>query len=442
MDDREDGRRLVGSVPLGCLHGESPAPRGDAAVIENAPSSMMADPCRRDTGWSTPCYGRRSAVLKPPEECVALRPQCLAAAVAEAHARHATERDRALPPATRAGSFRRRRRHPPRGQVPARTSGLVPRRRRRPCRSLDGRAAGRERCRLRVGGYRYARSSGTSSRRGLWHQLDATHRDGRPGKVLVRQMRITRLGEQVDATRRLSSAAIDRTASVLRDYRRSMDQYDVSRARVVATSAARDAVNADQFMSIAEEITGVQPEVLSGEEEGRLSFVGATTHLAPLLTGIWPLLVVDVGGGSTEIAVGRPGSPDGARALQVVARSLDIGCVRVSERFRHDPPSNEDVAAARRRGTEEVVSARATCPGRRPTALWSGWRVPCPRWSVSTAALLLTIVTRSISPSSRDDVERWLGILSSEDARARLARPGMTPGREDVIVGGVLCSRW
>ena len=164
------------------------------------------------------------------------------------------------------------------------------------------------------------------------------------GTVLKREMRITRLGEGVDATRRLSGGAIDRTATVLREFRGSMDRYGVTRARVVATSAVRDAENADEFMTLAEEITGVHPEVLSGDEEGRLSFAGATAHLDPALTGAGPLLVVDIGGGSTELAVGRPGRHRDTRALQVVARSLDIGCVRVSERFHHDPPSRQDLA--------------------------------------------------------------------------------------------------
>lgn len=93
------------------------------------------------------------------------------------------------------------------------------------------------------------------------------------GTVLERAMRITRLGEGVDAIGRLSSAAIERTLSVLRSYRQSMDEHAVQRVRVVATSAVRDARNAEEFMAPAEEITRVRPEILSGEEEGRLSFV-------------------------------------------------------------------------------------------------------------------------------------------------------------------------
>src|SRR5271170_2550756 len=99
------------------------------------------------------------------------------------------------------------------------------------------------------------------------------------GAVLERQMRITRLGQGVDATHVLSSDAVARTVSVLRDYRALMDRHGVVRARVVATSAARDARNADDFLAAALDVTGVRPEILSGLEEGRLSFAGATAHL-------------------------------------------------------------------------------------------------------------------------------------------------------------------
>ena len=259
------------------------------------------------------------------------------------------------------------------------------------------------------------------------------------GKVLERQMRITRLGEQVDAARRLSRAAIDRTATVLREFRGAMDRYGVTRARVVATSAVRDAENADEFMTIAEEITGVHPEVLSGDEEGRLSFAGATAHLDPALAGAGPLLVVDVGGGSTELTVGPHGPRGDTRALEVVARSLDIGCVRVSERFHHDPPSREDLESARRWVAAEVAGARADLPAPAPDGLMIGLA-----GTVSTLVCLdrgLTVYDREqvhLAVLTRHDVERWLEILAAEDASARLGRPGMTEGREDVIVGGVL----
>src|ERR1700688_3630085 len=126
--------------------------------------------------------------------------------------------------------------------------------------------------------------------------------------VLERQMRITRLGAGVDATRRLSAEAIGRTVSVLGEFRRVMGLHGVVRARVVATSAARDATNAGEFLSAAGDVTGVRPELLSGREEGALSFAGATAHLPPDRMAAGQVLVVDIGGGATELTVGEVSS--------------------------------------------------------------------------------------------------------------------------------------
>jgi exopolyphosphatase/guanosine-5'-triphosphate,3'-diphosphate pyrophosphatase len=260
------------------------------------------------------------------------------------------------------------------------------------------------------------------------------------GTVLRREMRITRLGAGVDATRRLSPAAIDRTLAVLRDYRTAMDDLGVVRRRVVATSAARDAVNAEEFMDGAAEITGVRPDVLSGEDEGRLSFAGATARLPADSAGTSPVLVADIGGGSTELGVGyAPGSGD-TPIPEVRTRSLDIGCVRVSERLLpDDPPRPEQLARARDELREELVAARSDLPTLAPDSLFVGLA-----GTVSAVASLqgaIAVYDRERihhAVLTRVDVERWLRILSAEDARARLDHPGMVRGREDVIVGGVL----
>ncbi|MHB8682066.1 MAG: Ppx/GppA phosphatase family protein, partial [Acidimicrobiales bacterium] len=161
------------------------------------------------------------------------------------------------------------------------------------------------------------------------------------GTVLAREMRITRLGEGVDETGRLSPAAIDRTIGVLAAYRAQMDDLGVERGRLVATSAARDAANATVFLRAAAEATGLEPEILSGDDEGRLSFAGATANLPAGLPSDEPVLVVDIGGGSTELVVGRPDAPTGSRAM-----SLDVGCVRISERFlAGDPPTAPELDA-------------------------------------------------------------------------------------------------
>jgi len=259
------------------------------------------------------------------------------------------------------------------------------------------------------------------------------------GEVLERDMRITRLGQGVDATRKLSPVAVDRTLSVLREYRRAIDAHGVASVRVVATSAARDATNAGEFMDGVARVMGVRPEVLSGDEEGRLSFAGATARLPPEVAGT-EVLVVDIGGGSTELVVGQRGvSGDGGRAEPTVC-SLDLGCVRVSERYlRHDPPRPDELEHARAVVRERVIDARSSLPELPAGSLLIGLA-----GTVSTLACLQYGVTDYERARvhhvelTRGDVEKWLATLAGEDSRARAAQPGMAPDREDVIVGGVL----
>jgi exopolyphosphatase/guanosine-5'-triphosphate,3'-diphosphate pyrophosphatase len=258
------------------------------------------------------------------------------------------------------------------------------------------------------------------------------------GSVLERHMRITRLGEGVDATRALAPEAIARTVDALADFRRLMDHHGVGRARLVATSAVRDAQNAHAFLEAAERVTAVVPEVLSGLEEGRLSFAGATATL-PAGHGAGPVLVVDIGGGSTELAAGVPGEP-GHPMDDVAAISLDVGCVRLSERYlAHDPPRAEELASARAAVDVALDPAGAVLPPLEPGGLLVGLA-----GTVSTLASLaqgLAAYDRDRIHHfelSRHDVGHWLELLAADDHAARLARPGMVPGREDVIVGGVL----
>src|SRR5262249_26804552 len=153
--------------------------------------------------------------------------------------------------------------------------------------------------------------------------------------TLDRRMRITRLGEGVDANRALAPTAIDRTLAVLREYRGVLDEFGVSRVRMTATSAARDSANRDEFFSAVESVIGSPPEVLTGDAEARLSFDGAT---ADVDGAAGPFLVADIGGGSTEFAFGSAGCE--------AARSVDIGCVRVTEQFlHHDPPRADELSA-------------------------------------------------------------------------------------------------
>jgi len=181
---------------------------------------------------------------------------------------------------------------------------------------------------------------------------------------LVRRMEIVRLGQGVDATGRLTPEALARTFGVLAEYAKIITEYSATAVRMVATSATRDAANADEFVRGVTGILGVPPEVLSGSQEASLSFTGATAELArpgaggPRLAP--PYLVVDIGGGSTEFVLGGDqaggtgrdgkavaGSPGESAAGALAAVSVDIGCVRLTERHLHsDPPAEAEVAAA------------------------------------------------------------------------------------------------
>lgn len=260
------------------------------------------------------------------------------------------------------------------------------------------------------------------------------------GTVLERHMRITRLGEGVDATRRLSRPAVVRTLEVLRDYRQLMDNHGVMRARLVATSALRDACNGREFLEPAGAITGFSPEVLTGDEEGRLSFAGATAHLPPSLASAQSMLVVDIGGGSTELTVGSASAPDRTGPMEVATDSLDIGCVRLSERFLlHDPPEPSELAAARGEVRAQIAAAWGELPPMTHGALLIGLA-----GTVSTLAALeheVPVYDRARIHHAileRTAVDRWLSVLATEDAQTRLTHPGMADGRQDVIVGGVL----
>ncbi|MGH9150517.1 MAG: exopolyphosphatase [Acidimicrobiales bacterium] len=261
---------------------------------------------------------------------------------------------------------------------------------------------------------------GTNSTRLLVH-------DGREARL--RRMAITRLGQAVDATGRLAPEAIERTATVLRDYRADLDRLGARRARMVATSAVRDAANRDEFLAAAGAALGVPAEILGGGEEARLSFAGAVHELDP---AGGPFLVVDIGGGSTELAVGTT-EPE-------AVASVDVGCVRLTERFlRADPPRPEELSNAVdivRRHLDDVVREN---PG-----------VHDARRLVGVAGTVTTMAAVEIGLASYDrarihhfvltraaaeDVFRTLATEAHDD---RLANPGLEPARAGVIVGGAV----
>ena len=259
---------------------------------------------------------------------------------------------------------------------------------------------------------------------------------GTAGDVRAREMTITRLGEGVDASHRLRPEAMERTFTALRDYRSVMDAERVGRIRLVATSAVRDAVNGDEFLLPAAAIIGAPAELLPGREEGRLSYVGATADLPEPDEAV---IVLDIGGGSTEV-VTRAGG-------EILSVSLDIGCVRLTERFlRSDPPTTAEVAAAVQAVAAELDRAAVAIP-----ALANPSRAP--RRLVGLAGTVSSLAGMELglaeydrerihhSVLSRATVRRWCDVLGAEPVAARARRPGLPVGRQDVIFAGALVLR-
>jgi exopolyphosphatase / guanosine-5'-triphosphate,3'-diphosphate pyrophosphatase len=294
---------------------------------------------------------------------------------------------------------------------------------------------------------------------------------------LERRMEIVRLGQGVDETGRLAPEALDRTFAAMRGYAKLIAAHDVVgtpiKTRVVATSATRDATNREDFVRGVVDIFGVEPEVISGDEEARLSFIGATKDLSSLRP-MRPYLVVDIGGGSTEFVFGT--------SEVEAARSVDIGCVRLTERhLRSDPPSPEQVAAAVADIDAALASVRdgeaapeATIPagppgrgpaGADPAAIVRGPVEDAPahtaenlpavpvseaRTLVGLAGSVTTVAGIALGLPAYDserihlsrikarqvhDVTRML-LRSTHDERSRIGV--MHPGRVDVIGAGAL----
>ena len=242
---------------------------------------------------------------------------------------------------------------------------------------------------------------------------------------IVREMRIVRLGQGVDATGRLADEAIERTLQATREYAELITMLGADRVRFCATSAARDAENADEFADAVESILGVRPQVLSGEEEALASFVGATRGLGPTRT-----LVVDIGGGSTELVLGED-------AVVKWSTSLDIGSVRLTERFLpSDPPPVAEVTAAMNHLDSELTPAVA---GLEPVASVVG--VAGTVTTVAAHALGLPSYDRDAIHGARlsvDELQSACLSLAQMSVADRRALPFMHPGRADVIGGGAL----
>jgi exopolyphosphatase/guanosine-5'-triphosphate,3'-diphosphate pyrophosphatase len=217
---------------------------------------------------------------------------------------------------------------------------------------------------------------------------------------------------------------------VLREYRSALDRHGVDRVRMTATSAARDAENRDDFFAAATEAVGVTPELLGGDEEARLSFLGATAELDP---ADGPFLVADIGGGSTEFAVGTSSPPDGVL-------STDMGCVRLTEKFLHsDPPAPEELSQA-----FDVVRSHLDDVSRViPTAVEARRFVGLAGTVSAMASVELGLATYDrdrvhhfvLTRAAAEDVFRT---LATERRSQRIHNPGLEEARADVIVGGAV----
>jgi len=262
-----------------------------------------------------------------------------------------------------------------------------------------------------------------------------------PGGELVdlaRRMEIVRLGQGVDRTGRLAPEAIERTRVALAEYAAQIGALGADRVRMVATSATRDATNAADFRDMVRATLGVDPEVITGAQEARLSFTGAVRGLP---SGRY--LVVDIGGGSTEFVLGDSTVDDAANSGPAgggpAAISVDMGCVRMTERhLRDDPPSADQIAAATL-DIEVGVDTALTAVGE-----------PAGATVVGVAGTVTTVAGIALGLPRYDperihharvstvDVRRVADELLGMTHEQRLAVPVMHPGRADVIGAGAL----
>jgi exopolyphosphatase / guanosine-5'-triphosphate,3'-diphosphate pyrophosphatase len=242
-----------------------------------------------------------------------------------------------------------------------------------------------------------------------------------------RLMRITRLGKGVDRTGRLDPEAIERTLAVLREYRDVMDRYEVAGLRIAATSASRDAANRDEFFGPAAEILGVEPELLSGEEEAAMSFLGATADLEDRDV---PTLVVDIGGGSTEFAFGT-------REVDA-SISIDVGCVRMTEKYLlHDPPRPEELSNCINVVEQYLDDVAREVPGAATALRFVGLA------GTVTNVAAVELGLAEYDPDAihhfvltKDAAEDVFRTLATETVADRVHNPGLEAQRADVIVGG------
>ncbi|RYJ01291.1 MAG: exopolyphosphatase [Actinomycetales bacterium] len=245
----------------------------------------------------------------------------------------------------------------------------------------------------------------------------------------MREMRMVRLGQDLDRTGRIADEALVRAATAIIEYAERIDFYEIppERVRFVATSATRDAANADVFVEVVRKLLGVEPEVVSGDVEAALSFDGAVRNLqvAPDL----PVLVVDIGGGSTELILGSS-APE-------AADSMDIGSVRLHERHLHSDPPTADEVAACLADIDAHLDACPVSPADAATVVGvAGTVTQLAAVALDLPAYSREAVDQLVLPAEQvlATVDRLLAMTVAE----RRALPSMHPGRADVIGAGVL----
>lgn len=276
---------------------------------------------------------------------------------------------------------------------------------------------------------------GTNSLRLLVADVDGDAPGGHKRDV-HREMRVVRLGAGVDRTGELSPAALDRARGALVDYAATCRELGVRATRLVATSATRDARNRDAFTRLVRGVLAVDPEVVSGAQEAALSYDGATRGLDPEQG---PFLVVDIGGGSTEVVLGAA-APTGT-GVQAAA-SVDVGCVRLTERHLvGDPPSAAQVAAAEGDVDRALSRVLELVPVERA------------RTAVGLAGSVTTVAALALGLPAYDAERIHLSRISARQVRdvtrqllamtraERAALAVMHPGRVDVIGAGALILR-
>ena len=252
--------------------------------------------------------------------------------------------------------------------------------------------------------------------------------EGNNFREITRQMQVVRLGQGVDETNQFHPDAISRTFAAVDLYASELTRRGVEKLRFCATSATRDALNREVFVDGVKERLGIEPEVISGDEEARLSFAGATREFS---RADGPFLVVDIGGGSTEFVLGTDSVDN--------AISVNIGCVRMTERhFRNDPPTADEIAIARRdiQNAIDIAYASVDIKGAKTLVCVAGTAT-----TVAAAALNLPEYDRQAIHLSRISAEQVHAVSNkfltmTREERAALGY--MHPGRVDVIGAGSL----